>query len=402
MKMSGSIAVIGAGPAGSHLSFLLSRLGRHVTLYEFKAPHKEKPCAGGLTPKLFSDTDISQDLPIPARHITCSRVMSWDDTCVDVTLQEPITVVARKDFDQYLLKKALQAGTRLINRRVKSVERADKGWAVSARGTAEQYDFLVGADGINSLVRRSLSIKFTAHDFYRACGYFVKGLPEKRIVNKFFYGLEGYAWVFPGVEYASVGICGTAHKYSTAYLKGELDKFMGRHYSKDQLKDKKPFAWFIPSVPQVNLRPLNMADQSWALVGDAAGLADPITGEGIYYAIRSAEILARCLSANTMDLYPRAIYEQLARKLGRAASLKEMFFSPGFVENTVLLAKASSAIRAVLSDVCSGAHDYLSLERRLATCIVPCVKDLLLTNKLRDLGRALLNIGRIAPKYVRP
>jgi len=399
MTMAGKIAVIGAGPAGSHLSSILSKQGLDITLYESKALDKDKPCAGGLTYKVFSDTGLPKDLPIPARSSTSSKVISWDDTYVDVPLEKPLTVVARRDLDRWLLERALQAGTRFVNKRVKALERTRNGWTASARGRSEQYDFVVGTDGINSLVRRTLVSRFRTHESYKACGYFVRGLAEKRVVIKFFHGLEGYSWVFPGTEYASVGICGTGHKHGTSYLIKELTRFMVGHYPKDQLRDKRPFAWLIPSLPPVSVSRLKIAGPDWALAGDAAGLADPITGEGIYYAIRSAEVLAECLLTHSMDTYPSMIYEQFARNLARAASLKKLFFSPGFIENTVLLARASPAIRNVLSDLYTGAQDYLSLEQRLVKCIVPCVKDMLSPKGAPYLGRALFNIGRIARTY---
>ena len=399
--MFGDIAVIGAGPAGSRLSCLLSKHGLPVTLYESKPATKEKPCAGGLTHKVFAGTSIPQDLPFPVRPITRSRVISWDDTYVDVTLQKQVTVVARSDLDRHLLEKSLGAGTRFINKRVRSLEGGHNRWALSTRGTCEQYDLVVGADGINSLVRKRLSRKLAPHEYYKVCGYFVKGLAENGIVIKFFRGLEGYAWVFPGPRHASVGICGSGHKHGISYLRTELHRFMASHYSGHQLKDKDPFAWLIPSMGKVDFSSLKVAGQSWALVGDAAGLADPITGEGIYYAIRSSEILARCILANTMDIYPGEIHRELGRNLTRAASLKEMFFSPAFVENTVLLAKGSPAIRNLVSDLYSGAQDYISLERRLVRCILPCVKDMFSPKKLQHLGRALLNMGQIVPKYMK-
>jgi flavin-dependent dehydrogenase len=397
--MSGKIAVIGAGPAGSHLSRLLSKEGRLVTLYESKSLDREKPCAGGLTYKVFSETGIPHGLPIPSRLLTSSRLISWDDTYVDVTLEKTMTIVGRRDLDRYLLKMAVEQGVRFVNRRVTSLKRVSDGWSLSVAGRTEQYDFVVGADGANSLVRRTVSSRLTGRQFYKACGYFIGGLDEARILIKFFHGLEGYAWVFPGAAYASAGICGTGHRHGANELKTRLTKFLASRYSKHQLEDKRPFAWLIPSLSSAEFSHLKIAGQDWALAGDAAGLADPITGEGIYYAVQSAEILAKCLLDNSMNSYPSMIYEQFARNLARAASLKPLFFSPGFIENTVLLARASPAIRNVLSDLYTGAQDYLSLEHRLVNCIPSCMKAMLAPRRLPLLPRALLNIGRMARMY---
>lgn len=389
------VAVIGAGPAGAHLSSLLSQQGRRVTLYEFRAQNREKPCAGGLTHKLFADTQIQETLPIRSRSVAVSRIMSWNDRHVDVRLEEPVRVVSRKDFDGYLLETALKAGVKLVKKRANFVEQHRNRWRVSAGGTSEEYDYVVGADGINSVVRKRLSTKFRAHELYRSCGYFVKGLAEDKMVIKFFRGLEGYVWIFPGPDCSSVGICGTAHKHHMLHLHQNLATFMARHYPDEQLKKKKPFAWLIPSLPQAQYSCLRISGPGWALVGDAAGLADPVTGEGIYYAIRSAEILARCLLSNAADDYAHRVCQELGGNLIRAASLKKIFFTPGFIENTVLLAKANRDIQSLLSDLYSGAQDYLSLKRRLTRCLFPCVKDLFFQEGMGGLARALLNVGHM-------
>jgi flavin-dependent dehydrogenase len=318
---------------------------------------------------------------------------------VDVALEKPVTVVGRSDLDHHLLEEALGAGTRFIRKRVRSLERAHAGWSLNAGGLREDYELVLGADGANSLVSKSLSVKLRPHESYRACGYFVKGLTENRIVIKFFHGLEGYAWVFPGPEETSVGICGSGHRHGTAYLKKTLHQFMSNRYPERTLKHKRPFAGLIPSLSSIDLKRLKIAGKTWALAGDAAGLADPITGEGIYYAIRSSEILARSISTGTMDTYPRRVHEEVGRDLARAASLKGLFFSPPFVQNTVLLAKESPAIRSLLSDLYAGTQDYTSLEGRLTACVLPCVKDMLSPGRLPSLGRALWNLGLIVGKY---
>jgi flavin-dependent dehydrogenase len=126
------------------------------------------------------------------------------------------------------------------------------------------------------------------------------------------------------------------------------------------------YAHTIPSPTADPASLLDIAGPRWALVGDAAGLTDPITGEGIYYALRSAVVLADTLRTDgSTARYPERALADFGRELLKAAALRDRFYSPGFSERMIRYASRSSAIRGVLGDLVLGEQGYHDLKRRL-------------------------------------
>jgi len=109
-----------------------------------------------------------------------------------------------------------------------------------------------------------------------------------------------------------------------------------------------------------------LAGARWALVGDAAGLVDPITREGIYFALRSGDMLAETLMrACDHSLYVRRVREELASELARAARLKAGFFRPAFLGLLLHALGQSTAVRRVVADLIAGRQSYATLKWRL-------------------------------------
>ncbi len=105
---------------------------------------------------------------------------------------------------------------------------------------------------------------------------------------------------------------------------------------------------------------LEAAGAGFALVGDAAALADPITGEGISYALRSATILARTLLEDGAPArYPERALEDFGRDLLKAAALHRRFYAEGFSDRMVRFAAMSPALRRILRDLVLGRQGYL-------------------------------------------
>jgi flavin-dependent dehydrogenase len=118
----------------------------------------------------------------------------------------------------------------------------------------------------------------------------------------------------------------------------------------------------------------------WALVGDAAGLADPITGEGIYFALKSAEILAQTIE--NPDQYAAKVRSELGSELVRASRMYRRFYHGRFLagdfrKRTVQLSRRSKTVRTILGNLVAGNQPYAGLKKKLLLSIPSIGLDLL-------------------------
>jgi flavin-dependent dehydrogenase len=355
------VAVVGAGPAGSLLAMKLAAGGVDVTVFDASHP-REKPCGGGLTGKALAalPTEPAAD-PLPARRVLSCRFEA-DGAGVDVPLDEPVAVASRRDLDAWLLRRAVEAGARHVTERVVAVSRGE---LRTAGAGVRRFDLLVGADGATSVVRRSFLGPLPKERLVMAVGWFCPG--ESPMLVRFTPPLAGYVWLFPRPDHVGVGICAPLGEVPTRALLDRLEQEIARGFPEMLEGRAERYAHTIP-CPSADPRSiLDAAGEGFALVGDAAALADPITGEGIYYALRSAALLAETLLAEGSPArYPERALEDFGRELTRAAQLHRRFYAPGFTSRMVRYAAASRAIRSVLAELVVGEQGYRGLRRRLS------------------------------------
>jgi flavin-dependent dehydrogenase len=356
------IAIVGAGPAGSLLAHELARGGAAATVFDASHP-REKPCGGGLTPgasRLLPAAPPHD--PLPARRIGDCRFDSGEGHSVDVRLETPLLVAARRELDAWLLRRAVARGAVHRAERVASVDA--EGGLRTAGGERETYDVVVGADGAGSLVRRTLLGPTPATRLLMAGGWLADG--DAPMLVRFTPGLAGYLWVFPRVGHVEVGIGAPLGALPTRELLARLDAEAERAFPHLAPPGRARQAHTIP-FPDADPRSLlSIAGPRWALVGDAAALADPVTGEGIRYALLSGALLARTLLEDGHPgRYPRRVADGFGRELLRAARWRPRFFAPGFPTRMVRYAARSVAVRRVLADLVLGEQGYLGLEWRL-------------------------------------
>lgn len=356
------VAVVGAGPAGSLLAWRLVRDGAAVTVFDASHP-REKPCGGGLTAKALSLLPRAPAAdPLPARMVDSCRFESDHGEQVDMPLARPVAIGARRDVDAWLLRRAVEAGAVHVAERVTQVDAA--GALRTATGRDERFELIVGADGAGSLVRRTFVGATPPARLTMAAGWFAPGTATMTI--RFLPGLAGYLWLFPRPDHVGVGICAPLSAQPTRELIARLRDRVARSYPALSDEDAQPYAHTIPSPSADPASLREIAGERWALVGDAAALADPITGEGIYYALRSACVLADTLRADGSPArYPGRVLDDFGRELLTAARLHARFYAPGFTRRMVRFASRSRAIRTVLSDLVLGDQPYEGLKRRL-------------------------------------
>src|SRR5215467_1353651 len=294
------VAIIGAGPAGCWAAYGLARRGARVTLVDGTHP-REKPCGGGVTSRalgLVSGAIDGARLPVCGIH-TARFVDGVRNTSTAVPLGERALVVAgRMEFDGVLLAAARAAGTALVRSRALSISRDTAGFVIHTRTERIHARVLIGADGANSLVRRTLARPFDRRDLSIATGYFVHGATSHEILLEMVEDPPGYLWSFPRPTHLAVGICAQADAgVSSTALRARAASWI-RDLNLADHATLEPYSWPIPSLTPRSFDRLSVGGPGWFLAGDAAGLVDPVTREGIYFALRSGEWAAGAASGN--------------------------------------------------------------------------------------------------------
>lgn len=381
------VAIVGAGPAGAHLAALLSQNGCEVLLFDAREKPWEKPCGGGVTTKALREFEFLQNGDSEKQLVSTVRVIGASGREVSVQPKSDFAIYSRAELDRLMRERAVKAGAEFVCARVARIAREAGKWELRMQDSREFVcDFLVGADGATSKLRPKLGVEFKPRDFIYGLGWHIKtenpaDWDASRVDIKYLTSSAGYIWAFPRADHISYGIAVKYQERTPAQLKAELLDFIEAqlpHIAREikaSTHHSTAHATFygamIPSLVVESWDRLKVSDaaQHWALIGDAAGFVDPITGEGIYYAIKSAELLAQAILTRTKD-YEGLWRAEFGADLRRAAEMLDRFYygkflGQPFTERLIQFARHHRGVRDTLNDLIAGDQDYLSLKRRL-------------------------------------
>ncbi len=386
------VAILGGGPAGAFAAERLASAGLRVALFDEKLAW-EKPCGGGLTYKAYNQYPFLIENSTPKRFVRETVLAAPGAGEATLTLDDPLLIYSRFDLNRLLLERAEAAGAQIEKARVTEMMRRDSGWRLRTSGGTLDADFCIVATGARNPLRE-VGTQLTAGDAMSALGYYVAG-DQPRIDIQFLDGLEGYIWIFPRCGHLSVGICGKGEPAGS--LRRRLEGFMMERGM--SWKGAAFYSHLLPSLASGSWRNNRVAGEGWMAVGDAAGLVDPITGEGLYYAIRSADLAAGSLladngaAADRLNHYRQALSRDFAADLEFGSRLAKRVFRGRFLLDSVptrmvQFTQRSPRFSAIMQDLFAGRQPYEGLKRRL-------LRNLNLS--LYDIGMSL-GFSRLVPR----
>src|SRR5271167_4369555 len=359
------IAIVGGGPAGALCGERLATAGFRVTIFDERLAW-EKPCGGGLTHKAIEAYPFLLDSPQPKKIVRKAELISSSGHRARFEMSHPIVIYARKVLNGLLLDRAIAAGCTAVRSRVTSVNTDDAQVRLVAGGEERRSDFVVLAAGArNQLLPQTTALG--ALDLEMTLGYFVP-TEEDIIKVKFLKEFEGYLWSFPRADHLSVGICAKMGQNPTQQLRRHLDEFVQEENIR--MDGAQFYSHVLPSPEARTIRGRRIAGRNWAMAGDAAACVDPVTGEGLYYALRSGDLLAQALMDGQPQAYPERLRTAFSTDLEFASHLAQKLFRGTFLGGAVTtrmvqLLNCSPTFRDLIRDVFSGAQDYRTLKRRL-------------------------------------
>ncbi len=352
------LIVVGAGPAGSSCARRAAELGLNVLVLERSTFPRAKPCGAGLTDKALRLLGGEQE-PVEQRRFRSAEIAFGRHLSLIADSRDTlVATTTRRELDALLVRAAEAAGAAVeFGRAVSALEADGTGVTVASGSDRMTARHAVVADGARGAGRRMLGLSPVG----MGGGLYVRARPQHGELPERLFGRllfdptavsRGYGWVFPKSDHLNVGIF-SQHELS-AGLRRDLHAFLELR-GLDGWRTEGPFAFPIPIR-----RPADALGTDRVLfTGDAAGLANPATGEGISSAILSGRLAAESI-AGSADAggaasaeYARRIEAEVVPMIYGSRRKGDLFYGlgPGFLT----FAARAPVLRALIAPVCRAA-----------------------------------------------
>jgi len=345
------VIIAGGGPAGATAAFFLGRAGKKVLVLEKELLPRYKPCGGAVSAEVLEQFPFSFEPVIQSRVNAISYVLG-DEVVTIPVVGSSLRMVMRKQFDAYLLEH-VQAEVRQ-GEAARSVDESSESISVeTVKGERIEADYLVAADGANSLMAHSLGLRRKKS---MAGAIEIEAEVPDETLHRFaenpifIFGeiSSGYIWIFPKADHLSIGIGGL--KPGPGELQAVLERVM-QHFG-IPIQRQASHGHPVPIFGQEE----TLGTQRSLLVGDAAGLVDPFTGEGIRFAIKSGHLAAQAILAGVPEDYSEWVNKSMGRNLRMGNVMRRIFYP--YQKTWFELALRSPAVSQALVDMFADRSGY--------------------------------------------
>lgn len=298
--------VVGCGPAGTTALKTMAEQGLQVLGLERSNNDKAKPCGGGVPDRLLEEFPY---VDFSVVHTSNVVQYIYNDQTKDVDMK--IHMLKRMDFDQSMRQAAEDFGASIwYNARIKALDLDKKEMRVEVVDEFEltiTYDWLIGAGGVQCPIATKIGFK---KDLAHIMVGVAESCLEESDTAKMYWTdeIEGYFWEFPKGDYANIGYGG---KLPIEQIESGLTTFC----EKRNIKLTDIQKWLIPINVTLDTLPYD-ADKNIILVGDSASFVNPMTGEGIYYAMKSGQEAGRIVMGEMSIVDYPSFMEKLYHLMG--------------------------------------------------------------------------------------
>lgn len=349
------IAISGLGPAGASFLRQISGKGFKIIGFDRESFPRKKLCAGGLTPKAYDLLKkLFPELDKVVRVQSKRFILINDSSRVEVSADNPLTYLTdREELDNFLFDSISNRDFEIhTGETVLSLEKEDGFWKVRTDKETYRARVVIAADGVNSRIARQFNIKRNIGFTYEVD---VEFKWNDSILIDFSGFSSGYYWVFPKGDFVTAGL--GEFKSKAKSLKGKLFQFNKKHGIEGKLRFQKGFP--IPAGKRKN----DVYRERLLFLGDAGGLVDPLTGEGIYYAVRSgviaAEVVAKSFEEGNLEilkLYKELVDRVMGSEFFWAKVVGNLFFN--FKRLNFYVIKRKPEVGSLTSALLTGEVSY--------------------------------------------